>query len=390
MNFLHRFLSNHVLANLTFVLVLILGALAFNEMPRAKDPEINFNWINILTVLPGASASDVERRITDQLEDAIRTSVQDIKFVSSTSRDGISNILVRLNQMDEATFDKRLIDLRREVQNTYTSELPDEAESPVVFEVTTSNAYPSASIAISGLWDDENLHLLVHNAVKDLERKKGVLKADPVGLPEPELHVAFIPDRLQGLGITPADLADTVRAYFKDISAGDLVTDAGQWIVRLEGTDSDPSILSKLPIITANGVVELGNLANIYRTTEEADQIVRYQNKPAIFIGVTKQENANVLKLVERVNEYVNERNQYSAKTGVTLSVIDDQTISTRRALSIMQTNAAIGLVLVLLVTWIFLGTKIALLTSIGIPFTKIPQRTFFLFSTILFVRGIL
>lgn len=370
MKFIHSFLTNHVLANLTFVLVLVLGALAFNEMPRAKDPEINFNWINILTTLPGASASDIERRITDQLEDAIRTSVQDIKFVSSTSRDGISNILVRFNQMDERTFDKRVIDLRREIQNTYNSELPDEAEAPYIYEVTTSNAFPSASIVVSGLGDDENLRVQAHNIVKDIERIKGVFRADPIGLPEPELHVAFKPERLHGLGITPADLADTVRAYFKDISAGDLVTDSGQWIVRLEGTDSDPSVLSKLPIITANGVVELGNLANIYRTTEEANEIVRYKNNPAIFIGITKQANANVLKLVSRVNEYVEKRNEFSASTGAKLSVIDDQTISTRRALSIMQTNAMIGLGLVLLVTWIFLGTKISLLTSIGIPFT--------------------
>ena len=60
-----NFLSNHVLANLTFVLILVVGSVVFMQMPREKDPEINFNWINILTVLPGASATDIEKRVTD-------------------------------------------------------------------------------------------------------------------------------------------------------------------------------------------------------------------------------------------------------------------------------------------------------------------------------------
>ena len=71
------------------------------EMPRAKDPELNFNWVNIFTVFPGAAAVDVEKRVTEPLEDALRRSVRDIKFVNSTSRDNVSMILVRFNQIDQ-------------------------------------------------------------------------------------------------------------------------------------------------------------------------------------------------------------------------------------------------------------------------------------------------
>ena len=174
MPLLHRLFRNHVLANLTFALVLVLGGLSYLQMPRAKDPEINFNWINIITTFPGASAEDIERRITNPLEDAIRRSVKDIRFVSSTSRESISNILVRFNQVDERIFDKRVIDLRREVQNTYIDELPDDAEDPYVFEVTTSNAFPSATVIVTSAGDDENLRRQSRNVMKDLERLKGV------------------------------------------------------------------------------------------------------------------------------------------------------------------------------------------------------------------------
>ncbi len=380
MSLLDRFLNNHVLANLTFSLVLVIGFLSYLELPRAKDPEINFNWVNITTFLPGASSKDIEKRITDPIEETIRRSIQDIRFISSTSRSGISNILIRFNQLNERTFDKRLTDLRREVQNTYTDELPDDAEDPFIFEVTTSNAFPSASVAITSAGDDENLRRQTRNIKKDLERVKGVDRINDLGLNDPELHVKFYPERLEGLGITPADLTDTVRTYFRDISAGDVKTDDGQWIVRIEGTNADPDTLANYPVVTADGVVPLGNLAELSRATEEPSEIVRFNGEPATLLAITKQSTTNVLELVDDITTYLAERNIHSDATGVKLFLVDDQTISTREALSLMQTNAMIGLSMVLLVTWAFLGTRIALLTSIGIPFTL--AGTFLILNT--------
>ena len=370
MNFIKLFLSNHVLANLTFGLVILLGVLAYLQMPRAQDPELNFNWVNIVTFFPGAAAIDVEKRVTSPIEDALRRSVRDIKFVNSTSRENISNILVRFNKIDDEVFDKRMIDLRREVQNTYTDELPDDAEDPVVYEISTSNAFPSAMVVVTGAGDDENLRRQTRFIKKDMERIKGVDRVDDIGMTDPELQVAFFSDRLEGLGLTPADISDTIRAYFRDISAGDLETSDGNWIVRLQGTSPDPSAMRDFPIVTASGVVPLGTIAELSRAREEPDQVVTYKGKPATLLAVTKNPDANVLKLVDTLNEYLDNRNRFKDVTGIELILADDQTVSTREALTIMQNNALIGLVLVLLVTWVFLGTRISILTTIGIPFT--------------------
>jgi len=83
---LRSLLHNHVFANLTFVLVLVTGLICYQMLPRQQDPTVNFNWIVVTTLLPGASAQDVEKKITDPLEDAIRT-LPDLKFVSSNSRE---------------------------------------------------------------------------------------------------------------------------------------------------------------------------------------------------------------------------------------------------------------------------------------------------------------
>ncbi len=364
---LETLLRNHVLANLLFGLVLVIGLLSYLLLPRQQDPTINFNWIVITTVLPGAAALDVEQKVTDPLEDAIRN-VRNMKFVTSNSRESVSSLLVRFEDIDARTFDKRINDLRREIQNA-EDELPEQAEDPEILEITSANAFPSASIAVVGRADDENLRQQARNVEKDLERMSGVDRADPIGLSDPELQVRFDPAALEALGLAPSQLADTVSGFFQDIAAGNLRLGGQDWLVRLVGSDSDPRGLAERPVVGAPGEVTLGDLARVQRARERPATLARYQGRPAVLMAVMKKENANVLELVERIKAYLDERNALADQTGVELVLVDDQTVPTRNSIRIMQNNALIGLLLVLLVAWAFLGSRIALLTAIGIPF---------------------
>jgi multidrug efflux pump subunit AcrB len=368
MKFLARFLNNHVLANLLFVLVLVIGTLTFLQLPREQDPAVNFNWLDITTIVPGMTATDVEKRVTDILEDAVRK-VADIRFVSSNSRESVSNMLVRFEDLSEREFDKRINDLRREIQNK-EEELPDEAESPFIFEITSANGFPTATLVVTGPADDENLRRQGELVKKDLERIKGVDRVRPTALHDPELRVDFDPAKLEAIGISGLDVANTVALYYRDLSAGS--TDVGEqsWAVRVTGTDSDPQALGRLPIVGATGEVRLSDVAQVSRGHTKPRHHVMYQGRPAIMIAITKQEATNTLELVERINEYIESKSKLRNQTGVDVVLTDDQTEITRNALTVMQNNAVLGLFLVLLVTWLFLGIHIALLTSIGIPFT--------------------
>jgi multidrug efflux pump subunit AcrB len=361
------FLQNHVLANLTFVLVLVLGITTYIFLPREQDPAVNFNWIAITTILPGASALDVEKRITDPLEEVIRK-VPDTRFVSSTSREGTSTILVRFNEISERVFDKRVTDLRREIQNK-TDELPDEALDPFILEITSGNAYPTASIVITSAASDENLRVNAERIKKDLEQLKGIDRVDSTALFDPELQVLFEPDTLHNYGIKPSDIADTVHSYYQDTSAGSRQVHDEEWFIRLTGALADPEYLAALPVMTSQGRVRLGEIAVVQRAREKPDMLVSYNGNDAVMLAVFKKSNTNTLKIVNKLNDYIEQRNKTSDITGVTLTLIDDSTELTKKSIRVMQNNALLGLLFVLFVTWLFLGFRIAFLTSIGIPF---------------------
>ena len=372
-----RFIQNHVLANLFFVLVLVLGLISYLTLPREQDPTINFNWVQITTSLPGASAVDIEKRITDPLEEVIR-SVSDIKFVSSNSREGISSILIRFSDISERIFDKRIADLRREIQNKQ-NELPDEASDPFIFEITTDNAYPTASIVAISAANDENLRIQSERIKKELENIKGIDRVVTTALDDPELQVFFDPQTLQHYGIKPSDLADTIRSYYQDTPAGSLKVQSEEWFIRLTGTNANADFLATLPILTAQGKVPLSEVAEVIRSREKPNQLVSFNNQAAVLYAITKKSKSNTLALVENINTFITHRNTFTESTGVQLVLIDDSTEITNKSIHVMQTNALVGLLFVMIVTWIFLGFHIAALTSIGIPF--ILAGTFWVIS---------
>lgn len=372
MRFVAALLRNHPLANILFALTLALGATGYLLMPREQDPEINFNWISVVTVLPGASAEDVEKLVTGPLEDSLKN-VPDVRFVTSTSREGVSSILVRFRDIDDRTFDKRINDLRREIQSRANRELPREAEQPDVVEITTSNGFPTAQLLLQGQADDETLRYAAHQIKGDLERIKGVDRVITSGFRKPELRVEFDASRLAARQLTAADVADAVAAWFRDTSAGTVRTPGQEWIVRVVGAEADPNLLARVPVASRTRVapgVTIDDVARVTRTGAKATQLTSAEGRPAVSLAVTKKSYTNTLQLVARINEYVAAKNQTLAPLGLRLSLTDDQTVPTQEAIGVMQRNALIGLALVVAVGWLFLGTRIALLVGAAIPFS--------------------
>ncbi|MEM1261533.1 MAG: efflux RND transporter permease subunit [Pseudomonadota bacterium] len=370
--FFRELLTNHPLVNVLFTVVLIMGGLSYISMPREQDPEISFNWVVIQVPLPGASAEDVEDLVASPIEDALRQ-IQDVKMVTSTSREGRVDFLVRFFDLSEREFDKRLADLRREVQNKANDELPEEAEDPDIREISTSNGFPTVLVVVRGQARDEALRREARFLRDAIERMAGVDKVDALGLSEPELIVELDPRRLAAYGIAATDVADSLNRAFRNSSTGTVDVEGEEWLVRIDNTSDSPEELADYPVASAANPalqVPLGDVARVYRATEDPFQLVSSDGLPAISLSVSKVAYSNTIDLVDRIKEYVSDRNQLIDDQGFEIIIADDQTIPTRNALRTMQTNALLGLVLVLFVTWLFLGIKIAIMVTLGLTFS--------------------
>jgi len=382
MRFYQALIRNHPLANITFVVVLLMGVMAYLNMPREQDPEINFNWLVVTSVLPGAAAEDVEKKVTQPLEEAV-AKIGDIRFISSTSRESVSTVLVRFRDIPAAVFDKRVTDLRREVQATASRELPAEVNDPLVQEITTNNGFPSAMLLLRGPANDEALRDAAHRIKVDLERMNGVDNVFATGLSDPELRVSFDPQAVAARGFTAADVADSVAHWFQDTPAGRARVGDDEWLLRVFGQEVTPDHLARLSVFSvANPArqLPLEDVASLSRAREKPATLVSSQGRPGVLLAVTKKSRVNTLELLARVNTYLATQNQALRGSGLELSLLDDQTVPTRQSINIMQNNALTGLVLVFLISWLFLGSRMAGLVSLGIPFSL--AGTFWLLSS--------
>ena len=147
---------------------------------------------------------------------------------------------------------------------------------------------------------------------------------------------------LEQFGLGPSDLADTIRLYFQNISVGTLDVAQSNWAVRISGSRYDLDYLKNLPIITSQGEILLKEVADVIQAKEPATQLVKFNRQPSVLFNITKQEKENILQLVERISEHIDDNQPIFKATGVTVTLVDDQTQITRDALKTMQTNATL------------------------------------------------
>jgi len=208
---------------------------------------------------------------------------------------------------------------------------------------------------------------------EEIERISGVDRVQAFGFNEPELQVEINPQAVAAYGITAVDIADQLRESYRDVSAGKIDVSNEAWQIRVRGKTTTPEDLAEFliaPRSAPQSKISLGRVATVRRGHEDAQQLVKFDERPAVSMSITKVGFTNTLDLIDRINAYVDTKNELLAGSGISLILSDDQTTQTRKALSVMQTNAAVGLVLVLGVCWLFLGFRIAAFVTLGIAFS--------------------
>jgi len=357
---------SHRLADLVLLMVLLLGAWSYFTMPRAQYPEVNLNWVAVAVVWPGAAAQDVEREIARPLETAARQ-VPDINLVAATSRDHVATLLIRFRDIPHGRFEQRLVALDREIRQV-TAGFPKEARAPQVIELTSSNFFPTAMVAVSGEAADGRICQRAEAVRTQLENLPGVARVQAYGLRSRELEVMFDPEALVRERISAETLTRAVMDQTRTYPAGMADVSGRRYAIRVEGLGPNPDFLAELPIATADGrQVPLSSIAKVRLGVSPTRELVHLNGKPAVLLSVIKSEGANSLALTDTIRDFVRERNALEGEQVLTL--VDDQSQATREAIRVMEKNALFGLAVVLAVTWFFLGHRMALLTSIGVPF---------------------
>jgi multidrug efflux pump len=355
-----------VLANLTFIILMVVGVAALFDLPRDINPEVSFETALILTPYPGATPEDVEKLVTNPIEDEIR-SVKDISRVLSRSEENISVIVV---EFDTGTpIKERIRDLQDQVDKV--NDLPAETEDPEVVELDTSG-YPMVTFVFSSATIPEgDLKEIVEDLQDDIKDIPGVSSALLEGVRKREIWVNVDRSLLERYGLSLSEIAEAVTRHNRDIPAGTIDMGREEALVRTVGEYAAPGEVADT-LIRSYGEghsIRVRDVASVEDTFEKATIEGRHNGQPAVSISVLKEKEADAHTVVRAARKIVEAR-MGELPSPPEMAVVNDMTILIDQSLGVLWNNALIGLALVVGTLMFFVGIRNAVLAGLGIPFS--------------------
>ena len=352
------FVRHRTAANLIMILMILVGVLSAGRINKQFFPDISVDIIGITISWSGATAEDIDSNIIQSLEPELRA-IENVKSVNSTSLEGRATSVIEFKFGSD--MQKALADVEAAVGLV---DLPDEAETPVIVKAEFSDIISNLTI-----YGDVSLDVLRFHAkqIKEDLLKLGVDKIDIQGLPNEEIIIEVGERELARLGIGLEDLSKAITTSSIDIPAGSFAD--GALRVRSLGKRYKAKDFADIKILNrADGSsVLLGDVAKLADGTNDNSVLIFHNQFPAVNLKIQRSKTNDSLKINEVVQGYVMQKSDMlPASLFLVQHGIQADLISQR--IQLMVTNGISGLIIVLLVLFLFLPARIAFWVAVGIP----------------------
>lgn len=364
------FIKNKQMTFLLMLVILVLGISSIAILPKESLPEIVFPQIIIRTLYPGASASDVEDLVTDPIE-AKLAGLGDLDNMTSESSANFSLIVLAFNEG---------VDIQRkelEVQGLLAEvPLPEDVEAPEA-QIFKTSELPIMSFAVSGPYDLNTLEAIAETIQSDVEKVGGVDSVSLVGGREKEVQVVINPYKLYEANLTLDDITRTIQGTNLDFPVGDREIGGMNYSLRISGALSSLEQLKSLMVVGSRGqTIQLSQLADISLADVEADRLNRtfFRTESStnvvdsIYATVLRKNGADVIGTSDQIRRVLENGRGISYPQDVDVSILYDNATNVRKDLGNIQFSALSGLLVVVLVLFLFIGLKESLIVSVTIP----------------------
>jgi HAE1 family hydrophobic/amphiphilic exporter-1 len=358
-----------------FLLILILGILAFKNLPLDIMPDVELPTITVMTLYPGASPEDVEKKVSEPLERILST-VSGIKYVSSTSMENMSMIMIFFNwgtNTDEAANNLRA---NLDMSSFF---LPEEAQKPMLFKFDMS----MIPINFWGIEIDRSVKhqysFIKKNIVDRLMRLKGVGFIAIDGIEEDMVAISLSQKRLEKYGLSLGMVQQLLSEYNVSIPGGSMDIGRKYIVLRTSGEFDNISDIGKIPLIRMGPkTVFLKDIANV-KFTPKRDIIAKaYINgKPGAVLMVQKASGENTIRVSETVQKEVKEiEKDLSGKAKLNL-VMDMAEIISMRLNNLKNTLIISIILIILIVTIMLMNFRGSIIIALSLPFSLIISFVF-------------
>jgi multidrug efflux pump len=313
----------------------------------------------------GISPEDGTRLLIRPVEKELKT-LDGLEEINAVAREGAIYIMTEFDISED--IDKVVSEVREAVDRA-KAEFPQDTKEPIVNELSPSPE-PTVVITFSGEQASEReIFRTAKFFQRKLEMLPNVLKADISGHRDEVVEAVLDPYRLEQYNITADEMLRSVRGNNLLIPAGEIDAAQGRFGIKVPALIETTDDIRKLPVrFTADGVITLGDVADVRRTFKDASGFSTINGKKTIAIDVRKRLNANAIQTVADVRAAVaSYQGQFSQN--IDIEYIFDSSEYAQSMVSELQGNILTAMSLVLVLVVATLGVRSGLLVGFGIPF---------------------
>ena len=368
-------LSSWAIRNKTTIYALMgvfffYGISAYFSMARENFPEVKETKIYISTVYPGNTAEDIEKLITDPLEDKVKT-VSNVVEVTSTSQEDYSIVIVEFDENISVELAKQKI--KDEIDTETSSEdwptFNGAKIAPNVFNLSMSEEMPILNINISGDYPVYKLKEFGEYLQDEIEDLPEIKKADIRGAQDKEVEVAVDIYKMMAAKVSFNDITSAIGNGNITMSAGNFITSGQRRTLRIIGEIDKPSDLENFVIKSEfNNPVYLKDVATVAFKDKDKTTYAREKGAAVVMLDVKKRAGKNMVAAADKIKKIVNEAIATTFPKDLNVSITNDQSPKTIGQVDDLVNNIIFGVILVVVVLMFFLGFKNAVFVGFAIP----------------------
>lgn len=363
-------INNQTTMYVLIALILLLGARAYFNMPRESFPEIKETKIYISSIYPGNTAEDIEKLITDPIEDKLKT-VSNVVEITSTSQEDYSIIIVEFDENISVEVAKQ--NVKDEVDSETAGEdwptFNGAKVEPNVFDLSMSEEIPILNINISGDYPVEKLKEYGEYLEDEIESLQEIKQVDIRGAQDKEVEVAVDIYKMMAAQVSFNDIINTINGENVTISAGNLITSGQRRTIRIIGEIETPKDLEKFVVKSENNnPIYLKDIATVTFKDEDQTTYAREFGEPVVMLDVKKRAGKNMVAATEQIQSIVKHAVNDVFPPDLKVTIANDQSSTTIGQVDDLVNNIFFGIILVVTVLMFFLGFKNALFVGFAIP----------------------
>ena len=368
-------LSSWAINNKTTIYVLMflflyLGISSYFTMPRENFPEISETKIYISSVYPGNTAEDIEKLITNPLEDKLK-SISNVVEITSTSQEDYSIITVEFDE--SIAVDKAKQKVKDEIdQETAGEDWPTfngAKVTPNVFELSMSEEVPILNINISGNYPVSKLKEYGEYLQDEIEDLSEIKKVDIRGAQDKEIEVAVDIYKMMAAKVSFDDITNAINRGNVTMSAGNFITSQQRRTIRIIGEINSPDDLLDFVIKSEKGnSIYLKDVAKISFKDKDKTTYAREKGAAVVMLDVKKRGGQNMVDAADKVGEIVAKAKKNNFPQDLEVTITNDQSPKTIGQVDDLVNNIIFGVILVVIVLMFFLGFKNAIFVGFAIP----------------------